>query len=60
MKFLPEMCFGPKDRPLHFGDNQDSESGLLSGSLGGGMHFEHAVHQVCRWSPHDCMRLYTK
>ena len=39
MKFLPEMCLGPKDRPLHFGDNQDSESGLLSGSLGGGMHF---------------------
>ena len=38
MTFLPEMCLGPKDI-LHFGDDPDLESGLLSGSLGGGLHF---------------------
>ena len=39
MQFLPDMCLGPKDRPLHFGDDPDSESGLLSRSLGEGLHF---------------------
>ena len=33
MTFLPAMCLGPKDRPVHFGDDPDSESGLLSGPL---------------------------
>ena len=26
-------------KTLHFGDDPDSESGLLSGSHGGGLHF---------------------
>ena len=43
MKLLPETCLRSWDRLLHFVNDPDydpdSGSGLLSGSLGGGLHF---------------------
>ena len=35
MKLLPEPYLRSRDRPLYFGDDPDTESGILSGSLGG-------------------------
>ena len=43
MKLLPETCPRSWDRPLNFMDDPDYDpdlgSELLSGSLGGGLHF---------------------
>ena len=52
MEILPEVCRGPRNNQLYFGDDPDNdpESGLQNGSHGGSLHsLTDCLVYLCYW-----------